>query len=57
MPKSDEKLKACPWCGEDEQEKFKDEYNTFVRCQYCGALGPEARDYTSAKEEWNRRQP
>ena len=48
-------LLPCPWCGKNEQVKHEDEYNVFVRCQYCGAMGPEAGDYTSAKEEWNRR--
>lgn len=58
-------LKPCPFCGENEQTEFlqvwngKDDFSTYhIRCDYCGALGPEnSKSFKIAWEEWNGRKP
>lgn len=61
-----EGLKPCPWCKKNEQIEFKqrwqddyyctDEVTYHIRCDYCGALGPEnSKSFKIAREEWNER--
>ena len=51
-------MRPCPFCGERKELEYADfdnerEYGA-VRCQNCGACGPEG--YKSyAIEVWNRR--
>ena len=52
--------KNCPFCGEiDDAEPGKfwiGEYEYYaVRCQNCGALGPDCMDEEQAIEAWNER--
>jgi len=54
------KLKPCPFCGENEQriielESEVVEWAIYIRCEYCGALGPPADSSQGAKEAWNER--
>ena len=62
-------LKPCPFCGKCEQVEFKqmweatgfEDSNTYtyhIRCDYCGALGPESgKSFHQAREEWEGRKP
>ena len=55
----EEKLKPCPFCGENEQEySGRDDaqvcYDT-VRCRNCGAVGEHCSTKEQARECWNTR--
>ena len=51
----------CPFCGafgkgDLIELKQKSENNLCcVYCKFCGAIGPEAIDFTKAVIKWNRR--
>jgi len=56
----DRKLKPCPFCGESEGKEMElndeDGFKSWViRCDYCGALGPDATRREKARELWNER--
>jgi hypothetical protein len=67
MTISDEKLKACPFCGSDaiarELGAFNELYSmqwNCARCQDCKARGPFVADSTAGvtnnwKDQWNTR--
>ena len=51
-----EKLKPCPFCGENEQEvDMNIDYDWYVRCQYCGACAGFSGKKDYAIADWNRR--
>jgi len=51
------KLKPCPFCGEENNLKIIDVNNWFVsvECQNCGAMVPTEISDKEATEVWNRR--
>ena len=49
-------LKPCPFCGENEQELYEDDYGNYaIRCQYCDAQSGMCGNRKSAIEEWQKR--
>lgn len=56
-------MKPCPFCGEDKEIKcYSDEElgqhltnNYAVRCDYCGAQGPDSSTPSKAWHEWDTR--
>jgi hypothetical protein len=59
-------LKSCPFCnhGEDGDILPHKQFDADtgweswqMRCEWCGALGPEAKDKKQAEELWNERKP
>ena len=55
--KKEDIMKECPFCGEHEQEEYRDsDENCAVRCGNCGAIGPwHGRNHAGAINEWNQR--
>ena len=54
-------LKACPFCGHNEQEVAEGEYDGFqhdffVRCWNCGSQGATCGTTKYAIIEWNKRE-
>lgn len=57
----DIQLKPCPFCGEEielnsydyyeEQQRYE---SMTIRCEYCGARGPESNSKFIA-DDWNKR--
>lgn len=56
-------MKPCPFCGEKEDMKpiemahkgDPDNWNWYMRCANCGALGPECGYKQRAEKEWDKR--
>jgi len=47
-------INPCPFCGKKEHELWEDQ-EIYIRCQYCGARGPDADEVEHAVKEWNTR--
>ncbi|WP_409280053.1 Lar family restriction alleviation protein [Proteus columbae] len=45
----------CPFCNSKKLEVMQVMFNTFTRCQKCGARGPIANDFEGALKAWNKR--
>lgn len=53
MTKEENKLRACPFCG-NEAVLHDNENGTYsVRCCLCGAKGPDEPSRLAAKIHWN----
>lgn len=57
-----DKLLPCPFCGEEKElrEHRDREESTrwegvYVRCDNCGAIGPECDTWPKARAAWNKR--
>lgn len=51
-----EKLKPCPFCGEDEDlAVLPDSVYYSVNCESCGTIGPAELKPEYAVAAWNRR--
>lgn len=46
----------CPFCHSNKLEIMQVMFNTFTRCQKCGARGPIANDVDEALNAWNKRE-
>lgn len=63
MPKPKKhKLKPCPFCHSTETEivisgPCDPEEHDFVRCEWCGARGPESAGRYHSAKDWNARKP
>ena len=54
--KMENKLKPCPFCGEDEAEVVTSDGAKVVRCGYCSAKGEECGgSFKLAVQSWNTR--
>mgnify|MGYP003362451693 CR=1 FL=1 len=49
-----EKLKSCPFCGDDEPLMRGDDWS-YVECDECDASGPECKTEAEAITAWNTR--
>lgn len=49
-------LKPCPFCGDQAEPKSGNDYQHWVECQICGAMGPNKHSKLMAIEAWNRRE-
>ena len=51
-----EKLKPCPFCGKRDLSPVTDDGLAWVRCEDCGATGPETTRYDEDDApDWNTR--
>lgn len=56
MTTTNEALKPCPFCGSTDLKKRRDDGLFWIRCDACGATGPENTKYAEEDEpQWNRR--
>lgn len=50
-----EQLKPCPFCRESTGINYVNDTGPAMRCHWCKAEGPVAKDEASARASWNRR--
>ena len=50
-----EKLKQCPFCGNENIQLFIDDYGYAMLCTECMALGPLVEKQENAISAWNKR--
>ena len=51
----DDRLMACPFCGEDDVMLMNSSNMKYVHCLCCRSSGPTSEDQESAVYQWNNR--
>ncbi len=56
---TEEGIKSCPFCGEEDTESIEMEHDKFIKCYIkcnnCESTGPMMNSHIDAKKEWNDR--